>query len=123
MSLTINGLLRATAADQCATAGSVTPAQIAGNKNDYEPTAQLLQRWSSDASRNVTGMVAGVDAELRIVANVGSFDIVLKNADSASAAANRFAMTSGADVTLTAGQMAMAVYDSTTARWRLAKLA
>jgi hypothetical protein len=61
-----------------------------------------------------------VDGQTHVIVNVGSFDIVLKH-DTTSTAANRFLNTTGADITLTAGQQAACWYDSTTARWRVSK--
>lgn len=97
----------------------VTPTQIAGNVDNYSPGSNMFQRWSSDASRNVTGMVApSFDGERREIWNVGSQNIVLMN-DVTSTAANRFLTTTGADLTLLPGKCAIARYDLTTQRWRV----
>lgn len=99
--------------------GAVSPAQITGNQNDYNPTdfhnfANV--RLSSDASRDITGFGAPVAGEFKLVHNVGSFDIVFKNSDAGSAAANRFALN--ADFTLKADQSTIFWYDPTSSRWR-----
>lgn len=99
--------------------GAVSPAQITGNQNDYNPTdfhnfANV--RLSSDASRDITGFGAPVAGEFKVVHNVGSFDIVFKNSDAGSAAANRFALN--ADFTLKADQSTIFWYDPTSSRWR-----
>lgn len=98
--------------------GDITPTQIAANTNDYAPTgiatASVL-RLSTDASRDLTGITTGADGRILVIVNVGSFDIVLKN-DATSTAANRFLL--GGDYTLPAGQAITLIYDSTAVRWR-----
>jgi hypothetical protein len=99
-----------------------SPAQITANQDNYSPSAGMFQRWSSDASRNVTGMVAGVAGEIRYVWNVGANDIVLQNENASSTAANRFANSTGADITLGANKCALCMYDATSSRWRVTLL-
>jgi hypothetical protein len=99
-----------------------SPTQIAANTNDYSPGIGLFQRWSSDASRNVTGMVAGAVGEMRYIWNVGAQNIVLINASASSAAANRFTTSTGADLTLGANKCALAMYDLTSTTWRVTLL-
>jgi hypothetical protein len=102
-----------------------TATQITSNQNDYNPGGRSkFQRWSSDASRNVTGLVfasAGVDGEEHLIVNVGSQSIVLSNESASSTAANRFTNSTGADITLSANQAADLIYDGTTSRWRVFK--
>jgi len=103
----------------------LTPAQFTSNQNDYAAGNPTVQRWSSDASRNVTGMAAPInttEGTIRYIINVGSFDIVLINASGSSAAANQFLTTTGADITLTANQMAFCIYDGTSDKWRVSKM-
>lgn len=95
-----------------------TPAQITADQNDYSPGVGLFQRWSSDASRNVTGMVAGQDGEVRFVWNVGAQNIVFVNESASSTAANRFACSTGANQTLPTLRCLRAMYDATSSRWR-----
>ena len=97
----------------------VTPAQITADQNNYAPTVGEFQRWSSDASRNVTGLVAGQSGERREVWNVGSNNIVLQHENASSTAANRFATSTAADLTLAAGKCAVMRYDGTSSRWRV----
>lgn len=99
--------------------GVLTPSQITSNQNDYNPTSlstACVLRLNTDASRNVTGIQGGAAGRIFIVHNVGANNIVFKNADTGSSAANRFAMN--ADLTLTAGEVALFQYDSTDSRWR-----
>lgn len=98
------------------------PAQITAGQNNYSPGVGLFQRWSSDASQNVTGMTAGVDGETRYVWNVGANNIVLSHESASSTAANRFTSATGADLTLAANKCVLAMYDSTSARWRVTLL-
>ena len=99
-----------------------SPAQIAADTNNYAPGVGMFQRWTSDASRNVTGMVAGVDGEMRYVWNVGAQNIVLTHQDAASTAANRWLSSTGANLTLSPDKCAMCMYDATTQRWRVTLL-
>lgn len=102
-----------------------SPATIGSNQNDYDPAgeggvlARSAFRISSDASRNITGIIAGREGQIIYLTNVGSNDIVFKHQDTGSTAANRLISSYGLDITLSAGLTAMATYDSTSARWRI----
>ena len=102
-----------------------TPAQITSNQNNYNPGGKsYFQRWSTDASRDITGLTftaAQVDGQVHVIINVGSTDIVLKNESASSTAANRFKNSTGADITLTANQSADLIYDGTASRWLVFK--
>lgn len=102
-----------------------SPAQVTVNQNDYPIGTAFFVRLSTDASRNFTGFLGGglgnALSEFRFFCNVGSFDAVLKHQDVLSAAANRLLNSTGLDITLTPNQMAFALYDGTTARWRIFK--
>jgi len=101
---------------------ATSPTILSGNVNDYSPGIGGFQRWSSTASENVTGMVAGQDGERREIWNVGAQNIVIQNQNAGSAAANRFLTTTGADLTLAANKCAVAVYDLAATRWRVVLL-
>jgi hypothetical protein len=101
-----------------ALSGDITPTQITSNQDDYAPTGNATAsvfRLSSDASRDITGIANGADGRVLLLMNVGSFDIVLKN-DTTSTAANRFLF--GTDHTLSAGQAIALIYDATATRWK-----
>ncbi len=102
--------------------GVLSPSQITSNQNNYNPTnlaANTILLLSSDASRNITGITApSQSGTVLILVNTGSQNIVLKNADTNSTAANRFDFVN--DVTLAAKQAVTLVYDGTNSRWRLA---
>lgn len=103
--------------------GIVSPTQLTANVNNYDPAdiadATVL-RLSSDASRNITGIVPPpIDTRggrVFVIFNVGSFDIVLTNADAASTEANRFALST--DITLWPNEAVTIWYDPTSLRWR-----
>jgi len=105
----------------------LSPAQITSNQNDYNTGAAYCQRWTSNASRDVTGFEprgaasGNVSGEVHLIVNAGSNNIVLKHQNTGSVATNRFLCSTGADITLSADQAADLVYDSTTARWRVFK--
>lgn len=102
-----------------------TPAQIAADQNNYNPGGtSYYQRWSTDASRNITGITftaAQVDGQTHVITNIGSQNIVIVNESASSTAANRFHNSTGADITLAADQEVNCWYDATTARWRVTK--
>jgi hypothetical protein len=99
-----------------------TPTQLAAGANNYAPGAGQWQRWNASTPVNVTGMVAGQPGESRTIANVGTSAITLTNQDAASTAANRWLTTTGADIVLGANKLAWAIYDATTAAWRVSLL-
>lgn len=103
-------------------------AQITSNQNNYNPDAAsgaagkdaYLQRWFSDASRDITGLVfqqAAFDGQMHVIWNAGANNIVLKHESASSTAANRFLCSTFADITLSGGQAADLIYSSTNARW------
>lgn len=102
-----------------------TPAQITSDQNNYNPGGtSLFQRWSTDASRNITGLVftdPQVDGQHHVIVNVGAQDVVLVNESASSTSTNRFTNSTGANITLSAKQAADVVYDGTTSRWLVFK--
>lgn len=106
--------------------GELTVGTISANQNNWDPwsgedddLASLL-RVSSDAARDVTGIVAKHGDRLVLLRNVGSFTITLKDASASSTAANRFSF--GADFSLIAGACVLLVYSSNDARWKTVNL-
>lgn len=99
----------------------LAPAEITANQNNYNPgAASTYIRLTSDASRNITGLVftpAQQDGQSHIIVNIGLSDIVLKHQDAASTAANRFLCSTAADITLTPKQAADILYDSANQYW------
>lgn len=106
-------------ASSVAITGVTSPSQITANQDDYNPTGLSTTstlRLSTDASRNITGLQGGAAGRIMVIHNVGSFDLVLKNADTASTAANRFELWG--DVTVKPKQGITLQYDATSSRWR-----
>ena len=100
---------------------TISPAELTANTNDWNPTdlatADVI-RVSTDASHNLSGIVAPTGAKTMILVNVGAEDIVLLH-DVTSTAANRFYTPDDADVTLTKDSALVLTYDLTSARWRV----
>ena len=99
--------------------GIISPTALSADTNDWAPTGlstASVIRASTTASWNLTGLTGGSAGRIIIVHNVGSFDLVLKDEDAGSAAANRFALD--ADLTLRPDMVAMLQYDATSLRWR-----
>lgn len=99
-----------------------TPAQITSNQNDYNMGYTTTIRLSTDASRDITGIAYKTDGQRYEIWNVGSNDIVLKHQDTNSSAANRIICSTGADITLSANEGAVAWYDTVDDRWRVYKV-
>lgn len=96
-----------------------SPATITADQNNYAPTPARITRVASDAARTITGLVAGLDGEVRQFINVGSNNIILAHESGSSTAANRFLTTTAASVTVAANGAVGLVYDGTTQRWRV----
>lgn len=96
-----------------------TPAQIVADSNNYNPGPGGAFRVTTDASHNITGIVAGGDGDIIVLRNAGGFDFVLTNQDAASTAANRIITGTGASVTYSPDDTAILQYDITTGRWIL----
>ncbi len=100
--------------------GAISPAQLTADTNDYAPaniTLATTLRLSTDASRNITGLVDAREGAIKSIINVGNNPLVLQNQNAGSAAANRFDF--GADITLASKQSATIRYDGTDQRWKL----
>lgn len=109
-------------ADAFLLTGELTPAQLTGNADNYNPTglagASVL-RMSTNASRNLTGIQGGAAGRIMLLGNVGSNNLVLVH-DATSTAANRFSLPGAANLTLLPGEWTMLRYDSTLSRWTVA---
>jgi hypothetical protein len=99
--------------------GTVSPDEIDADQDDFAPTGSAgasVLRLSTDASRSLTGLAGGSTGRIIVIQNIGGNDLVLQSEASASAAANRFALST--DVTIGANQCAILQYDSGASRWR-----
>lgn len=97
--------------------------QITSNQNNWTvPTTDYWNEvWevSSDAARNITGIVnpgAGNSRILTLI-NIGSFTISLPHQSASSTAANRFYFSTGGTVSLTTGACITLLYDTTVGFW------
>lgn len=98
--------------------GEVSPAQLTANQNDWNPwhIEAAVIRFSTDNSRNITGLAGGYHGRIGILHNVGSQNAVLVDEDSGSSAGNRFALPG--NFTIAPDGLAVLQYDNTSARWR-----
>jgi hypothetical protein len=105
--------------------GVATPTQIVANTNDWALIAnnagQFL-RISSDAARNVTGIVAPTTANRGVwkrLINVGSFNMSFTHQDAASTAANRMITSTAGTIVLPPNGQLDIWYDYVSTRWRI----
>jgi hypothetical protein len=99
----------------------ITPATLTANTDNWNPTGlstASVIRASTNATWNLTGIVAPADDRLLILANIGTQDLVLIH-NATSTAANRFLGPDDADVTLGPDTWTWLLYDLTSARWRV----
>jgi len=96
-----------------------SPSQITSNQNDYAGATGDINRISSDAARDITGIAAGTGGQAILLVNVGSFAITLKHQSTSSTAANRIVVPWGNDYSIPANGSATLIYDDTTGRWRV----
>ena len=102
---------------------TISPTQITTNQNNYNPGDTTVIRVTSDAARDITGLVAAmVDGTEKEIWNDGSFDITLKHASSSSTAANRFSCEGSLDLVIGAGQGARLRYYNALSRWKVTLL-
>ena len=108
--------------------GDVTPTALGGDVNDYTAGGVIhantvIRLGGGAADRNITGLDAGSDGEIKVIFNIGLTNaLVLKNESTASSAANRLRLTPGqttaGDVTLNPGDSFALIYDTTLSVWR-----
>ncbi len=98
--------------------GSETPTQITGNQTDYQLGTAIVERLTSNASRTITGFIAPLTENIRVIMNVGANNIVLAHQSGLSLAPNRIISLSAADITLAPNDSVILWYDITTGRWR-----
>ena len=102
----------------------IIEATIAANTDDWAPTgiatASTVRVTVTGASRNLTGITTGAAGRLLHLLNVGTFNLVLKD-DVTSTAANRFQLNG--DITVEPNQSVTLLYDvdpvAANSRWRV----
>jgi hypothetical protein len=104
---------------QTAAAGQVTPATLSASANDYAPGNGDIYRLSASAAVNLTGWTAWTDGTLKMLVNVGSFNITLKHQSTSSSASNRFITPTAGDYVLSSGSSMVAYWDATDSRVRV----
>jgi hypothetical protein len=93
---------------------------ISSSQNNWDPGDGAIIRVSaSNSSLNITGLVAGVDGQRKLLYNGGTRDITLVNSSSSSSTSNRFLTFSGSNYILNPNSAVELLYDSTSARWRI----
>lgn len=97
----------------------VTPSQITSNQNDYATGDGDFFRISSDAARDITGIVAAAGGHIIRLVNVGSFAITLKHNSGSSSAANRINVPWAGDAVISAGDTLSLWYDDVSTVWRV----
>lgn len=103
----------------------ISPSQLTANQNDWDPadatsgskTGTVID-FTTDASRNITGLKASQDGDIRILRNRGSNNAVFQDegTSTSSTAANRFQF--GSDITVAPKQSLVIEYDGASARWK-----
>jgi hypothetical protein len=101
--------------------GTLTPAALSGDVNDYNPTglstAFAVRQDGGASDRNITGLATGSDGRLLMIVNIGATNnLTLKYQSGSSSAANRFLF--GSDLVLGINQAVVLRYDGTSSRWR-----
>lgn len=122
--LTVDGSENVSVTQAVSFSGDIAPSNLSGTNNDYAPTgfstaSTLLQTNSSGAI--VTGIAGGADGRWITWHNTGSNNLIFRNENALSTAANRL-LLGGGDVTLRADGTAGFRYDATASRWRLVYL-
>jgi len=112
-----SGRIQVAKHDDYATSHIITPAQITSSQNDYNPADAGTLRLTSDASRNITGIVAGVNGRVLNIINVGSFPINLVDESVASSANNRLKVTNASYEILLPGDSVTLTYSTASNRW------
>lgn len=95
----------------------VTYPQITSDQNNYALSRAILHRFSSDASRTITGF-AGVPPGINVFTNVGTQDLVLANNSGSSTEQNRILAHTGANITVNPNESVLFIYDKTDTRVR-----
>jgi hypothetical protein len=90
-----------------------------GNIDNLDTEGVGLLRMNNASAAVIRGLVAGYGGQRLVIQNVGSSTVRVAHQDSNSTAANRCISVSTNGQIIGAGGSIMAVYDDTTARWRI----
>jgi hypothetical protein len=97
-----------------------TATPLTASANNWSPNPLYVTRVSATTPVNITGLVAGRDGEVRMFINVGTAAITWLHQSGSSSAENRFITTTALSVVQEDNGIIYAIYDGTSARWRLA---
>jgi hypothetical protein len=103
--------------------GTVSPAALVADVNDWSPTGMATASFLRTAGAvpvNITGLATGAAGRIVLLQNIGVNAITLKANNNASSAANRFAIPN--DYVIQAGNGVVLFYDGTTSNWRIPQL-
>lgn len=92
-----------------------------GTQNNLDLGASgpwIVVRAANASALTITGLVFQDDNDVVVIEAVDAA-VTLSHEAAGSTAANRLDISTGADVTLAAGERAMMIYDATDSRWRL----
>lgn len=92
--------------------------QFTANQNNLDTGDGIVFRISSDATRLITGLLAGIDGEIKTFINVGSNEVEFPHQSGSSDAANRLLNATAAPLLIDPNEQVTYWYDITTARWR-----
>jgi hypothetical protein len=99
---------------------SVTsPAQITASQNNYSSFARGVNRFTTSAAVELTGMTSGQHGEVRVLVNVGATNLVIKHQNASSTDVHRFIVPWAGDLVVTGNASVVCLYDATTQRWRV----
>ena len=100
--------------------GKVLSSAPASNQNNFDTQGALVVLFTGSTNFDLTGLRNGVEGQVKILANVGTAIITVKNNSGSSDALNRFRTGSGADVSLTQDRDVVVTYLNSL--WRELKL-
>lgn len=98
---------------------------ISSNRNDMILGPQTIYNLIPSLTVDITGIAPAPPAtsnqsgRMLWLVNTGSHTINFKNEDALSTASNRFITHTGNQVSMNSGHIALAIYDSGVARWRI----
>jgi hypothetical protein len=91
-----------------------------GTQNDYTPGTGVIVAWNGASGCTITGLVAHIDGDIRVLRNITSAQLLqLSHQSGSSTAANRIITPGGQTVFIIPGGSATLQYDGTNDRWRV----
>lgn len=104
--------------------GSYAPAQITADVNEYNVRQAARYDLNTNASHYIGGLLFNAtptDGSRCIFLNVGSNNLVLKHLNGATFGSYQFSNSTGADITLAAGEAADLEYVGSLTKWKVWK--